>query len=149
MVRILDVEIRLDETVRSPKVIIVTDRMSDEVTELVSLLTSPTDRIPGTRNGTVQLLEPEEIRRIFTYGRHVVAETIDGTFVLRLRLYEAEERLRGRRFVRISNSEIVNLRHVKHFDVSRSGVFCVALDDGTTTFVSRRYIPAVRKLLDM
>lgn len=145
----MDVEIRIDEAAATPKVIIVTDKVSDEVTDLVSLLTAASDSIAGTRNGTVQLLAPEDVLRIYTSGRQVVAATAEGEFVLRLRLYEAEERLRGRRFVRISNSEIVNLRHVKHFDVSRSGVCCVALDDGTTTFVSRRFIPAVRKLLDM
>ena len=145
----MDVEIRLDESVKTPKIIIVADQMSSEVTELVNLLAGPSAGSPGTRNGTVRLLEPDEILRIYTSGRQVMAATGDGSYALRLRLYDAEERLRSRRFVRISNSEIVNLRHVRHFDVSRSGAFCVALDDGTTTFVSRRYIPAVRKLLDL
>lgn len=148
-VNTVDVEIRIDEAVPSPKVIIVASAMNDEVAHLVSLLSGAGGALAGSRDGTVQLLEPEDILRIFTSGRQVLAATREGDFTLRVRLYEVEERLRGRRFVRISNAEIVNLRHVKHFDVSKSGVFCVVLDDGTTTFVSRRYIPAVRKLLEM
>ncbi|MBD5559198.1 MAG: LytTR family transcriptional regulator [Clostridia bacterium] len=143
----MDVEIRIDKEARTPKVIIVTDRMSEDVSKLVSAISDFQDGIPGSRGGVVRLLEPEEILRIYTSGRHVVASTCDGEYVLRLRLYELEERLQSRRFVRISNSEIVNLRHVRHFDVSRAGVFCAVLDDGTTTFVSRRYIGAIRKLL--
>lgn len=145
----MDVEIRIDENATTPRVIVVASAISDDIAELVRLLTGFPGSIPGQRGGTVQLLQPEDIRRIYTSGRQVVAATGEGEFVVRLRLYEAEERLRGQRFVRISNSEIINLRHVKCFDVSKSGSFCVALDDGTTTFVSRRYIPAVRKLLDM
>lgn len=145
----MDVEIRIDETVKEPKVIILTDKMNDEVARIVSTLTADSAAIAGSRDGTVQLLEPEDIIRIYTSGRRVVAATAEGEFRLRLRLYEVEERLQNRRFVRISNSELVNLRHVKCFDVSKSGAFCVVLDSGITTFVARRHMPAIRKLLGM
>ena len=145
----MDVEIRIDPSAHTPKVIILTDRITDDVTQLVQTITSGAAGIAGTRNGTIQLLDPSEILRVYTNGRQVAAATASGEFSLRLRLYEAEERLSGRGFARISNSEIVNLRHVRYFDVSRSGVFRVVLDDDTSTFVSRRYIPQIRKLLGL
>ena len=58
----------------------------------------------------VEALEPAEIYRVFAESGKVFAETNHGEYALRLRLYEAEQRLDSKTFVRISNSDIINLR---------------------------------------
>lgn len=40
-----------------------------------------------------------------------------------------------------------NLKKVKNFDLSFSGVICVKLTDGTITYVSRRYVSKIKKIL--
>ena len=70
-----------------------------------------------------------------------------GEYTLRLRLYEAEERLKPLRFVRISNSEIINLKKVRSFDLSFTGTICVILADGSKTYVSRRYVSKIKEVL--
>ena len=67
---------------------------------------------------------------------------------MRARLYELEETLK-KQFVRISNSEIVNLQKVKSFDLSFTGTICVSLSDGTVTYVSRRYVSKIRQVLGL
>ena len=67
--------------------------------------------------------------------------------MIRLRLYEAEERLKPFRFVRISNSEIINLKKVGSFDLSFAGTICVTLTDGSKTYVSRRYVTKIKEVL--
>lgn len=64
-----------------------------------------------------------------------------------MRLYELEERLDSAKFIRISHSEIVNLKMVKHFDLSLSGTICVALLDGTELYASRRYVSKLKQVL--
>ena len=66
---------------------------------------------------------------------------------MRLRLYEAEQRLDSRAFVRISNGEMINLKKVKGFDLSFTGTICVALSNGTVTYVSRRYVAKIKQVL--
>ena len=73
--------------------------------------------------------------------------TDKGTFRLRMRLYQAEEKLTGMRFVRISNSEIINLNKTENFDLSFVGTIQVKLKNGDTTFVSRRYVSEIKKIL--
>lgn len=85
--------------------------------------------------------------RIYADNGKVLAVTDKGEYVLRLRLYEAEEYLSECRFVRISNSEIINLNKVSHFDLSFTGTICVKLLNGTTTYVSRRYVSKIKKIL--
>ena len=93
------------------------------------------------------MIEPQTIIRIYAASGKVFAVTEKGVYTLRLRLYELEERLNGSRFVRISNSEIINLQKVNCFDLSFTGTICVKLSDGATTYVSRRYVSKIKKIL--
>lgn len=45
------------------------------------------------------------------------------------------------------NSEIINLKKVKSFDLSFAGTVCVEFLNGTVTYVSRRYVPKIKKIL--
>ena len=144
----MQVEVKLDKTVTEPKVIILTDRMSEEVNALVQMLSETESKlIAGFRDDTVTVLDEQEILRIYAAGGKVYAVLPSGEYVLRLRLYEAEERLKQRQFVRISNSEIISLKKAKSFDLSFSGTICVTLSDGSKTYVSRRYVSRIREVL--
>ncbi len=144
----MQVEVKLDKTVTEPKVIILTDRMSEEVNALVQMLSETEPKlIAGFRDDTVTVLDEQEILRIYAAGGKVYAVLPSGEYVLRLRLYEAEERLKQRQFVRISNSEIINLKKARSFDLSFTGTICVVLSDGSRTYVSRRYVSRIKEVL--
>ena len=146
----MQVEIKIDSTVREPKVIVLTDRMTDEVNEIVRKIseTEPA-MLAGFREDTVTVLDPEEIYRIYAANGKVFAVTAKEEYSLRMRLYEAEERFRGSSFVRISNSEMINLKTVRSFDLSLAGTICVSLKNGETAYVSRRYVSRIKEALGM
>lgn len=146
----VQVEINIDSSVTEPKVIILTDRMTEEINDLVRRISKPeTQMIAGFRDDTVTLLDQETVLRIYAANGKVFAVTGNGEYLIRQRLYELEAQLRQDRFVRISNSEIINLKKVRHFDLSFSGTICVSLSDGTITYVSRRYVSKIRDLLKL
>lgn len=146
----MQVEIKIDSTVTEPKVVILTEQMTEEINEIVRKLSDPESQmIAGFQNDTVTLLDQDAILRIYASNGKVFAATDKGEYLLRLRLYELDARLRRDRFVRISNSEIVNLKKVRHFDLSFSGTICVSLSDGTETYVSRRYVSKIKDLLGL
>ena len=146
----MQVEIKIDSTVREPKVIVLTDRMTDEVNEIVRKIseTEPA-MLAGFREDTVTVLDPEEIYRIYAANGKVFAVTGKAEYTLRIRLYEVEERFRRSSFVRISNSEIINLKTVRSFDLSLAGTIRVALKNGETAYVSRRYVGKIKEALGM
>jgi len=62
-------------------------------------------------------------------------------------LYELNEALDKKQFLRISNSEIVNVKKIRDIDLSIIGRICIRFEDNTQTYVSRRYIPKIKKHL--
>lgn len=144
----MQIEIKLDENYREPKIIIMTDKMTDEVNDIVKKLSDEQPQlIAGFKDDSVQVIEPSSIYRVYAQSGKVFAETNKGNYLLRLRLYEAEERLEKFSFVRISNSDIINLKKVKSFDLSFAGTICITLSNGTVTYVSRRTVSKIKKLL--
>lgn len=144
----MKIEVKIESAYQEPKVIILTDRMTDEVNEIVRKLSDAVPQmIAGFQDEILKVLDQEEIFRIYTRNGKVFASTNNGEYSLRTRLYELEERLDRNNFVRISNSEIINLRKVKAFDLSLAGTILVSLLDGTITYVSRRYVSKIKQVL--
>lgn len=144
----MQIEIKIDENCKAPKIIVVTDKMTDEINAIIKTLSEEQPKmIAGFKDDVVEVLESTDIYHIFAAAGKVFAETNHGEYTLRLRLYEAEERLDSHSFVRISNSDIINLKKVKGFDLSFAGTICVTLSNGTVTYVSRRFVAKIKQLL--
>ena len=144
----VQVEVKLDAAATEPKVIILTNRMTEEVHSIVQMLSETEPKlIAGFREDTVTVLDEKDILKIYAANGKVYAVLPSGEYTLRLRLYEIEERLKPQHFVRISNSEIINLKKVKSFDLSFTGTICVVLSDGSKTYASRRYVGKLKEVL--
>lgn len=144
----MQVEVKIDSSYTEPKIVVLTASMTDEISDIVKKISSDAPQIiSGTRNDKVEVIEPHTLIRIYAASGKVFAVTEKGEYALRLRLYELEERLDSSRFVRISNSEIINLQKVNNFDLSFTGTICVKLSNGDTTYVSRRYVSKIKKIL--
>lgn len=142
----MQIEIKIEEKYKEPKIIVMTDKMTDEVNAIIKRLSDEQPQvIAGFREDMVEVLEPSEIYRVFAESGKVFAETDHGEYAL----YEAEQRLDSKIFVRISNSDIINLRKVKSFDLSFAGTICITLSNGTVTYVSRRSVAKIKQLLGL
>lgn len=146
----MQVEIKIDDSYKEPKIIILTDTVTEEVSDIIKKLSENVPQIiSGSKDDKIEVLEQEDLIRIYTSDKKVFAVTDKGTYTLRLRLYEAEERLNPHQFVRISNSEIINLKKVNNFDLNFTGTICVKLLNNDITYVSRRYVNKIKKLLGL
>ena len=148
----MKLNIEIDTNIEEPVALITTPRMTEEVTRVVdfiSKLDDITTVISGIRDDKVELLEQESIIRIYAQEGKVLARTESGLYQVRLRLYELEERLDDSKFVRISNSEIVNLKKVKSLDLSFVGTICMELSNKEVSYVSRRYVSKIKKKLGL
>lgn len=144
----MQIEIQIDSSRSDTKVIVMAPAMTEEIDSLVKMLSNDTPHfLTGSRNSKLEVLEPADLIKIYSSSGKVFAVTPKGEYTLRLRLYELEQRLDQNRFVRISNSEIINLKKVEHFDLNFTGTICAKLTDGTKSYVSRRYLPKIKQML--
>lgn len=146
----MQVEIKIDSSYKEPKIIILTDSLTEEVNSIMEKLSEHNPGIlSGIKDGKITILEQNDLLKVYACNGKVSAVTDNGDYVLKIRLYEAEEILNPSQFIRISNSEIINLKKVKSFDLNFAGTIYVELINGTTTYVSRRYVKKIKQILGM
>lgn len=146
----MKIEVKVDTACEETTVVICTSKVTDEIQQLVRKLSQDAPQvIVGFREDEAIILTQEEILRAFAEGGKVYAETSSGRFQMRQRLYELEERLDAKRFVRISNAEIVNLAWIRGFDLSFAGTICVRMKNDAVTYVSRRYVAKIKQVLGL
>lgn len=86
-----------------------------------------------------------EIIRIYSEDKKVLVKTTkENALNLKLRLYQVEE-LNWNEFVRVSNTDIVNVAYIQKFDLSLTGVIRIILKDNSSVTVSRRYMKDVKE----
>ena len=122
---------------RTPKI--------QQVVEFVESLDN-NQRLKGKKDGETYLIEPNTISRIYIENRQVLAETIQGECHLGLRLYQVLEKLQSY-FIKISQSEIVNLKEIVRFNITPNGLVEIHLKNKETTYSSRRYLKAIKEKL--
>lgn len=145
----MEVEIRLEPGRQEPKIIILAGEESCELRRLAENLSKLTLEPVPVSHGEEKLLLPQgDFLRFYADGKGVSAQTANGIYAVRLRLYELEERLDKARFVRISNGEIINLDRVTAVDLSLSGTICMTLDGRVQVYVSRRYVKKIKETLN-
>ncbi len=144
----MQIEIKIDENCKEPKFVVITDKMTDEINSILKKIAEEQPKmIAGFKGDAVELLDPADIYRVFAESGKVFAQTQNNIYTLRLRIYELEKRLDSQTFVRISNSDIINLKKVSSFDLSLAGTICVKLLNGTVTYASRRFVTKIKQLL--
>jgi len=143
------VEVELDPGQLELLVKILAPGETPELAALLGRLEQP-GRLTAFRDGQAIFLDPDDILRFYGEDKEVRAQTLNGeTYTVRSRLYELEERLPRRRFIRVSHSEIVNWKRVRALDLSLSGTIQVTLEGGVTTYVSRRYVKKIKEVLGL
>ena len=146
----MEVEIRTEPGRQEPKIVILAGEESEELRRLADSLSKlALGPIPVSRGEEKLLLPQGEFLRFYADGKGVSGQTVEETCVVPLRLYELEERLDPTRFVRISNSEIINLNRVTAVDLSLSGTICMTLDGMVKAYVSRRYVKKIKEALNL
>lgn len=148
----LRVRIELDLSCRTPEVVIRTDQKTPLIEKLVSVIErsiqSEAPRIAAYDGNAALLLSQVDILRVHTEPRKLVVCTPRGIYEARCSLQEMESMLDPESFVRISRFEIINMERVSGFDVSVSGTIQVTFDDGSSTWVARRYVHAIEQRLE-
>lgn len=145
----MEVNIRIDPAAGGLSVTITAPAMNDEVRALAAGLANRDVLLMAWDGETAVPLRAEDILRCYGEDKGVKVQTTRGVYDLRERLYELEGRLDRHVFVRISHSEIVNLKKVTALDLSLTGTIRMTLTGDTVCYVSRRYVRKIKEALGL
>ena len=139
----------IQEKYRDIEIHICCEKRTKEALGLRDLLDGfLSSKITVHKNQETRSVTSYEIVRIYSESKKVYVRTKEDTFEVRDRLYVLEESLGDRGFVRISNSEIVNISQIGKLDMSYIGTIKMFMKNGDETFVSRRYVSRIKAVLN-
>ncbi len=144
----MKINVELDSNQKEIEVLIKASVMDDTVQALIEKLSEEKPKIiVGFLNDIAKVLDHNAIVRVYSANKKVFARTSETEYLLKIPLYEVLERVNQSQFIRISNTEIVNLKKVVEFDLSITGTICIRLNNKDVSYVSRRYVTQIKRAL--
>lgn len=115
--------------------------------ELLSKSSKSIQQIIAMQNNDIFIINMSDVILFFSEEKNNFCKTKDGIYKIKEKLYYLEEMLSTKDFIRISNSAIININHVKCFNTSIIGKIIVKFKDGTEESVSKRKTAEIMKFL--
>lgn len=151
MKNMIDIDVVLDEDYTDPKVTIQTKAKTEQVARIIEAIDEASDSsfpvVMGYRGDELVMVSQRDIVRVYITNRRILIQTDKELLVSKKSLTALEEILNAERFLRISQSEIVNLYKVQKFDFTSIGTIGVEFESGNKSWVSRSRVKALRSML--
>ena len=152
MADMVDIELIIDEQYTEPKVTIRANAKTEQVQKIMEAIENASENeyrsVPAYSGGKLEYIPQRDIMRVRTEGRQIVIDTEQKYYIVKQTLTRLEEKLSSDRFLRISQSEIINIYKVKCFDISIAGTIMIEFVNGVKTYASRRYIKSIKEFLN-
>lgn len=119
----------------------------DTIDEIVTFIKSRQGQLSGSLDGGSYEIPISDVLYIESVDNRTFLYTQNQTFESKQRIYELEEVLQNRHFIRISKSSIVNLLKIQFVRPALNGRFSAVLSNGEEVIVSRKYVAEFKKTL--
>lgn len=140
--------IRIIENIETAlQVIIECRKADDEVMKLKNHIELFDNKLTARLEDKTYLINPTDALYFESVDDRTFLYTADKVYEIRHRLYELEEILSDRDFIRISKSQIVNINCIKSLMPELNRSLSATLSNGEILTVSRRYVKSLRNLL--
>lgn len=145
----MDIKTEINDKYRKIELHVCNNELNDDVKAIVCDLHEMYDMSLSVADskGNRLLIKPGEIISVYAEGQKVKILGCDDTYTIQKKLYELEAELGESRFVRISKSELVNIKKIKKLDLSMTGTIRLVMKNDYETFVSRRNVTKIKERL--
>lgn len=146
----MDIEIKVDEKYTESKIVIYTNQVNEEITNIIDSISSINQKsLNAYKDDKMYILNQKDIETIYSENGKIFVRCGNELYTIKNRLYELESLLDKKIFARISNSEIVNFNKVENIDFKILGTLIINFKSGNKSYVSRRYIPKIKEFLEI
>ena len=122
-------------------------KISEEVKEIVAFVKSRQGQLTGVIDDRQYEIPVTDIFYIESVDNKSFVYTQNKVYETKHKLYELEESLRDKRFIRISKSTLLNLMKISSIKPALNGRFTAVLYSGEETIISRKYVPELKMAL--
>jgi DNA-binding LytR/AlgR family response regulator len=141
----LDIDGKYDDT----EVIIRAPHLNNDIERIVAMMRMIDMQIAVRKDNETYLLDIDKILYIEAVDRKTFVYTNTENYESELKLYELEQDLVERDFLRISKQSIVNLRKIKSLKTDVNRKIRITLQNGEQIVVSRMYSDELRRKLGL
>ena len=121
--------------------------ISDEVREIVAFVKSRQGQLTGTADDRMYEIAVSDIFYIESVDSKTFIYCKNREYETKQKLYELEEMLRDKHFLRVSKSVLLNLMKVSSIKPALNSRFTAVLFSGEQVIISRTYVPELKKAL--
>lgn len=121
--------------------------VTDQVREIVTFIKTRQGQLTGIQDGNQYEIPVTDVCYVEAVDNRVFLYTNQQVYETRQKLYELEEVLREKYFLRISKSMLLNLMKIKAIKPALNGRFMAILQSGEEIIISRKYVPALKETL--
>lgn len=143
----MEVKIKKIEREKDELVLICCHSVTEEVREIASFVRSRQGRLSGTKDSREYEIAVPDIYYIESVDGRTFLYTKEQTYETSYRIYELEELLRGKHFIRISKAMLLNLMKIKSIQPALNGRFTAVLKSGEEVIISRSYVKDLKAAL--
>ena len=143
------VDMNISKSIKEPYAVINTDELTPEIAALareIAAFGNGRNVIIGNLDERMVIIEPEKIVLIRVESEKVYVVTEDETYRVGKRMYELLEVL-GKEFMQVSKSAAINLSYLESVEPSFNGIMLLHMKNGEKEYISRKYVPGLRKYL--
>ena len=135
----MKLELNIDEKVKETLVVVSANKIDKEVQNLINYIEYSSEYLIGIVEDKASIIDIGEIIRVYIEDRKTFVVTLKDTYVVKKKLYEVDNMV-TRNFIKISQSEIANIKFIKNLDFSNTGTIVIKYKNSDISYVSRRMI---------
>ena len=121
--------------------------MTEEVREIVAFVKTRQGQLTGIQEGKQFEIAVSDLAYVEAVDNKVFLYTQKQGYETRQKLYELEELLREKHFLRVSKSLLLNLMKVQSIRPAMNGRMMAVLRGGEEIIITRKYVAELKKAL--
>ena len=121
--------------------------VTEEVREIADFVKSRRGHLSGTSDAKRYEIAVTDVCYVESVDGKTFLYTNEGVYETAYRLYELEEMLKTKHFLRVSKPMLINLMKIRSIQPAFNGRFTAILRSGEKIIISRNYVKALKEAL--
>ena len=140
--------INTDERITETEIIVNCNRMSNDIEKLIHAIRMFEMKFTGRKDGQQYFIDIANVIYIESTDKRTFIYTSKDVYESSFKLYELEEKLASKNFLRASKNCLFNLNHIQALKSDLEQRLLLTMEGGIKIIVSRQYSSAVKAKLE-